>query len=487
MATGVLCLLFIALTSSSFVSADELAFIVGQSTALQIVPSLLVRNSPGSKLGVNVAERVHIYGLSRMRNLNKFSHSMTVKVLHLNSSLRQPNFEVCFHRNLSLGVGMCSPSQWQKVTKGSWAQRMSPFDHKLLDVRMASSSLGKLELTLQEDFSAYRVVFLVLGTLLLTLAPTFSESLIFYYSSAMAVGVILVVLIVLFQGMKLLPTGRGSPLAIFIYSSFIGVGSFVLSYVPRLLRSVLAQMGISEDMYNPLAIFLLLFVSLAGAWLGFWVVRKLILTEEGLIDATVSQFVAWSIRILGAIMILQCSLDPLLAAEALVFAIFISSVLRKVTRPRLLRRLYRKLRNASARSHQKSRDHDSSSTGGKYVEGVSHYQYSQDMFLSPPSKCTTRAASYSTVKGPSKKTPPPPTESDTFYSTYHNTPQRRKFSDEEWKSVTKECTKKGLEELVSSPEFSRWAVAHAERITLVPTEKEHSATGRWHGWFSWFR
>lgn len=49
------------------------------------------------------------------------------------------------------------------------------------------------------DFSAYRVVFLVLGTLLITLAPTFSESLIFYYSSAMAVGIILVVLIVLFQ------------------------------------------------------------------------------------------------------------------------------------------------------------------------------------------------------------------------------------------------------------------------------------------------
>lgn len=73
--------------------------VVGQSTALQIVPSLLVKNSPGVKPGVNVlAERVHIYGLSRMKNLKRFSHAVTVKVLHLNSSLRQPTFEICFHR-----------------------------------------------------------------------------------------------------------------------------------------------------------------------------------------------------------------------------------------------------------------------------------------------------------------------------------------------------------------------------------------------------
>ncbi|XP_021717957.1 uncharacterized protein LOC110685745 [Chenopodium quinoa] len=483
MATGVVLLLFIAITSSSFVSADELALVVGQSTALQIIPSLLVKNSPGSKLHVNVAERVHVYGLSRMKNLKQFSHSVTVKVLHLNFSLRRPNFEICFHRNLSLGVGMCSPSQWQKVSKGSWAQRMSPFDNKLIDIRMANSSLGTLELTLQEDFSAYRVVFLVLGTLLLTLAPTFSDSLIFYYSSAMAVGIILVVLLVLFQGMKLLPTGCGNSIAIFIYSSFIGVGSFLLSYVPRLLRSMLVEMGISEDMYNPLAIFLLVFISLAGAWLGFWVIRKLVLTEEGLIDTNVSQFVAWSIRILGAVMILQCSLDPLLAAEALVSAIFISSILRKFARPRLLRRLYRKFQKSVARSHQKSRDHDSSPIVDKHAEHVGNFQNSQDMFLSPPSKCTMQAASYPNVKGPSKKTPPPPTESDTFYSTYHNTPQRRKFSADELKSVTKECTKKGLEELVSSPEFSRWAVAHAERITLAPTEKERSSNSRWYRWF----
>ena len=54
-----------------------------------------------------------------------------------------------------------------------------------------------------------------------------------------------------------------------------------------------------------LAIFLLLFLVIAGAWLGFWVVRKLVLTEDGLIDIGVSHFVAWSIRMIAAVMILQ--------------------------------------------------------------------------------------------------------------------------------------------------------------------------------------
>lgn len=134
-----------------------------------------------------------------------------------------------------------------------------------------------------------------------------------------------------------------------------------------------------------LAIFLLAFVILAGAWLGFWVVRKLVLTEDGSIDVSTSLFVAWSIRILAAVMILQVfisnllsfnsslsinsyldsrdfvrifsslkktsyltstcssqsSADPLLATEALLFGITVSSILRKIFKLRFLRRMHK--------------------------------------------------------------------------------------------------------------------------------------------------
>lgn len=58
-----------------------------------------------------------------------------------------------------------------------------------------------------------------------------------------------------------------------------------------------------------LAIFVVLFLVIAGAWLGFWVVRKLVLTEDGDIDGGVAHFVAWSIRIFASVMILQVRLS----------------------------------------------------------------------------------------------------------------------------------------------------------------------------------
>ena len=45
----------------------------------------------------------------------------------------------------------------------------------------------------------YRIVFLILGAVLLASASVLSQSLAFYYSSAMAVGIMLVVPLVLFQ------------------------------------------------------------------------------------------------------------------------------------------------------------------------------------------------------------------------------------------------------------------------------------------------
>lgn len=198
-----------------------------------------------------LCERVHIRGLSRLKNIGKFANTVKVKVSGTNSSTRIPTFEVCFHRNTSLGLGMCPQSRWQKVPKGSWSRSMSPFEHQLLDIRTYGSSLQSLEVSIEEEFVKYRTMFLILGIIMMSLASLLSNSLVFYYGSGMAIGVVLVILIVLFQGMKLLPTGRKNSLAIFVYSSVVGLGSFLLSYLPGLLRTVLIEIGISEDMYNP--------------------------------------------------------------------------------------------------------------------------------------------------------------------------------------------------------------------------------------------
>ncbi|KAL8462877.1 hypothetical protein ACS0TY_033763 [Phlomoides rotata] len=92
-----------------------------------------------------------------------------------------------------------------------------------------------------------------------------------------------------------------------------------------------------------LYLFILLLVALLifGSWLGFWFVRKLLLTDDGSIDSGASHFVSWSIRIVASVLILQSSIDPLLAAEALVGGAFVSSLLRRCSHPKVVRRVYK--------------------------------------------------------------------------------------------------------------------------------------------------
>lgn len=54
------------------------------------------------------------------------------------------------------------------------------------------------------------------------------------------------------------------------------------------------------------AVFVLLGIILAGAALGYWIVRRFVISkEDGSVDAGVAQFVKWAMRIIGTSFILQ--------------------------------------------------------------------------------------------------------------------------------------------------------------------------------------
>ncbi|KAL7264788.1 hypothetical protein ACSBR1_002692 [Camellia fascicularis] len=268
--------------------------------------------------------------------------------------------------------------------------------------------------------------------------------------------------------MKLLPTGRKNSVAIFVYSSIVGLGSCLLRYLPRLLRSALTEMGISKDMYNPvckLAMFLLVFLVLAGAWLGFWVVRKR------------------SIRIIASVMILQSSVDPLMtAAEALLCGVVVSLLFR-ITRTRFIRHLYKNLRRTIKHSHRYQIPGSSPSKDSydEYVHNIRKPDNSD--FLKPRSRHFTKATSNSPIQCLIRTPPSQLSDSETHYSCFHKTPERRKFSKDEWEKFTKDSTKKALEELVSSPDFSKWAIVNAERITLTPKKDTPDQPHKWIPWF----
>jgi uncharacterized membrane protein YeaQ/YmgE (transglycosylase-associated protein family) len=85
----------------------------------------------------------------------------------------------------------------------------------------------------------------------------------------------------------------------------VGLGTVVLNYFSGLLSTVLMELGFGEDMFSPVAIFVSVAIGLIGAWLGFWGVRKLVLSEDGRVDAGTATFVKWAIRIVGCVMLLQ--------------------------------------------------------------------------------------------------------------------------------------------------------------------------------------
>lgn len=64
-----------------------------------------------------------------------------------------------------------------------------------------------------------------------------------------------------------------------------------------------------------------------------------------------------------------------------------------------------------------------------------------------------------------------------YYSTFHKTPYRKRFSPKEWEDFTQESTKEAVAELASSPEFTNWIIKHADRIQLLQEDSSDESVG----------
>ncbi|KAK3153069.1 hypothetical protein QOZ80_2BG0167230 [Eleusine coracana subsp. coracana] len=476
------CVIVLLATSTAAVSVSspvELTVTSHPPASVRLPAARALSGGDGGTVGGPYCTRVVLHGRpSRLRDPSRFFHALRVRA----NATRPQGLELCFHRNATVGPCKCAASQWHKMPKGGlWVQAISPYDHRILDFRMPADPSRSVVVSSEEEFLLHRVVFLVLGMVLMVVAHTLSESVVFYYGGAMTIGIFLVILIILFQGMKLLPTGRKSSLAIFAYSTVIGMTTYLLHYLSGLLRSVLVEIGIAEDMHNPLGIFLLVLVILAGAWFGYWGVRKLVLTEEGSVDEGVAYFVEWAILIISAVMILQSSLDYVFAFAALISCVIIKGILRVQGKSRLLRYLSRRLANGITTPSSRYKD-----LGEEYANMSGTRQQGFTKLNGEFPRHTPRRNS--PLAG-TAKTSSQGVVSKTYYSTFHTTPERRKFSKEEYEAFTKQETKKAMKQLLSSPDFNRWALANADRISVTPAGGSYSSNSqqrqknRLFGWF----
>uniref|UniRef100_A0A7N0TVE4 Uncharacterized protein n=1 Tax=Kalanchoe fedtschenkoi TaxID=63787 RepID=A0A7N0TVE4_KALFE len=460
---------FLCLITSCFSQDQSLKGINVANPAIELTPSMFLKDSNSGSKDVLACERVQVTGISRWK-LGSYASSLRVTVA---PSVAIPErlhakIQVCFHHNASLAVCQCDKDDWKNIHKGFWTSSMSPYDERYVDVKFSGEIFGSVAITVEEDAQRWRLFCLALGFMMLLLAPVVSSWVPFYYSSSMFIGVLLVVIILLFQGMKLLPTGRKSAFYLTIYGSLLGAGSFLLHHFSMMINSILVNFGLSEEMHNPVSILVLVLIVLAGAGLGYWIVRRYIVSEDGKVDAGITQFVKWAMRILGSTLILQSTLDTLLAFGALVSCWSICIAIHSakwifqeldysygVGDSWLWRGKKKQTRHGRAEFLSKKSRFGKEGTLWNSPKMYPAFKNSPEIRNSPATGIISPSSSRQTTS----------VERD-HYSTFHKTPRRKKFSRREWEEFTEESTRKAMAELASSPEFTEWIMENANRITL---------------------
>lgn len=469
-------LFFLLIFISSFTAAcsTRITGINVDNPAVEVTPIFPVGH--GLSNGAGLCERVQVAGISRWK-LGKYSsiyRLIAVPSVVIPERLHS-KIQICFHKNSSLGLCQCEKDDWKNFHKGMWMSVMSPYEDRYVDVKFVGDFPGSVTVSVEEEFQGWRLIFCVLGIFLLLLAPVISSWVPFYYSSSMAIGVCLVIIILLFQGMKLLPTGRKNIFYITIYGSVLGAGSFLVHHFTVFVNSILINFGLGEEMHNPVSVFLIVGIVIAGAGLGYWLVRKFVISDDGRVDVGIAQFVKWAIRIVAVTLVFQSTLDTILALILLgsVLAIwyFVPSVkwheIEDLSYPSN-GSLWARRSGHGNKMHKRAEFFSRSGKKYSFATARNNTKGASPMFerLQSPSHRVAQSQQdcYSRFNGKGKR------NQQDFYSTYHRTPDRKKYSKQDWDDFTEESTRQAVAELASCPEFTDWVMKNADRIKLVPDD-----------------
>ncbi|XP_021888741.1 uncharacterized protein LOC110807793 isoform X2 [Carica papaya] len=181
----------------------DLAGVDPDHPVLDIVPASLYGQISGGSKDVLLCKRIKVSGHSRMK-LGSYANSfrITLAPSAVIPERQHSKIQVCFHRNASLGLCQCEKDEWKTLQMGLWSSVMSPYDERYVDIKFTGEVSGSVSIGIEEDFQQWRLLCLAVGFVLLLLAPIVSSWVPFYYSSSMAIGVFLVVIILLFQVKK---------------------------------------------------------------------------------------------------------------------------------------------------------------------------------------------------------------------------------------------------------------------------------------------
>eukprot|EP00850_Spirogloea_muscicola_P009671 SM000054S18157 [mRNA] locus=s54:625117:629294:- [translate_table: standard] len=433
-------------------------------------PRVSMAGSPGTRAGDGATcERLRVPGLARLPNARKAFSVRRVRVagpsdlvgaggiLRFQDNLRG-KLEVCFHGNGSLPVGQCGREAWMALESGAWSGTAPPFEDRFLDVRATGigTRVHELDVSVEEEFQPHRLVFLVLGLAGMWLAPLLSTSAAFYYGGGMSVGIVLVILVVLYQSMRLLPTGRKSSWYIMLYGSMMGLGTVILGYASSLFLAILSRLGIGDDLASSLVLLASVLFLLGGAALGYWGVRKFVLGEDGRPNFSTASFMTSALRTLSGVMLLQSSPDPVFAFLNLLLGI------TGIFVPRWFFSAWLLLRKRLLAVKNKP----STNLLGLQVLDASPATPDREPFYE-------LSRSHHTPRNLKQVFVGDKFDEDMVYpSSIHKLSSRRRPTKEEVDAVSRQCTRQELLKLIKDGQFQSLQLAHPERVALLPSSDE---------------
>eukprot|EP00271_Cylindrocystis_brebissonii_P007543 TRINITY_DN21107_c0_g1_i1.p1 TRINITY_DN21107_c0_g1~~TRINITY_DN21107_c0_g1_i1.p1 ORF type:complete len:579 (-),score=101.47 TRINITY_DN21107_c0_g1_i1:1436-3172(-) len=398
---------------------------------------------------------------------------------------------VNLHWNESLEFADRPLEKWTLLEKEDWSSKAySPYMQRLLDVRWdhaLAEPEGKLTAKVEEEFQPFRVAFLVVGFALLLLAPLLSQQVAFYYGSGMTVGVLLVIIVVLYQMVRLLPLGqRKSSWWMLLYGSVMGLGAVAVSYVSSFVGDALDSLGFQEDWVSPVLVCVFLLIFLLGAALGFWIVRKFVLAPDGSLDRPTAVFVKWALRTAAVVLLLQASMDAALSLAALLGSILVIALITYVPWWRLpgllvsvvgwpVRFVWRLCvwrKNSSSATFagqlaQPPPSHDVPGTPTQEITSPKRDGMEEDT-QEAGEALTTRGRGMSSRLG-IRTSESPLLRHRWMASSVHsrNSPHYRAVRRNEEAEITRECTTLAMRDLLTSPAFNDWASG----FVAAPREK----------------
>nr|BAJ89231.1 predicted protein [Hordeum vulgare subsp. vulgare] len=154
-----------------------------------------------SSMGGIFCERIRISKIPRWQ-FQSYANQIHVR-MNVSHSLPEKfhwKIQIYFHGNVSTGLCQCEMGEWQALHDGTWNAVKSPYNSRYVDVKLAHKKSVVFSLSIQEELHKWRLACLGIRFVLLFLSPIVSKWAPFYYGSSMALGILLVVLTVIFQG-----------------------------------------------------------------------------------------------------------------------------------------------------------------------------------------------------------------------------------------------------------------------------------------------